>query len=332
MPTAVLLPNEVQSGLPTTAAAAENSATELDGDLLLDAPETGTKTPVLIVSSRLDWFDEFIAAAPRENFNVQAFSETWLAQRYLMEHREIEAVLLGLPLAGATDLATWIKIKYPSMAVVVVDYEIMPDELLMSYLNNGASAIFHYHTPVHEVVGNLRGIIKKQQNVGNDHILAVEAGLPAQNWVEMTMLSKDEYLGRVQRFSEQLLRHHLSPEEVNALCMALEEFGRNAMEWGNKFDAQKRVVLRYVILETEILMVFIDEGEGFDWLAKIDHDPTKNLKEHLKSRKDANKRPGGFGMFMMRKMMDEVFYNAKGNVCVMKKKFNRADFRETPTS
>jgi hypothetical protein len=47
----------------------------------------------------------------------------------------------------------------------------------------------------------------------------------------------------------------------------------------------------------------------------------------LKSRKDANKRPGGFGMFMMRKMMDDVFYNHKGNVCVMKKKLKSDDFR-----
>lgn len=65
--------------------------------------------------------------------------------------------------------------------------------------------------------------------------------------------------------------------------------------------------------ENEILFRFTDQGIPFDPLAKPDPDVTLNAKE---------REIGGLGIYMMKKMMDEVSYSYEHghNILTMKKK------------
>ncbi|MGN0381691.1 MAG: ATP-binding protein [Suilimivivens sp.] len=65
--------------------------------------------------------------------------------------------------------------------------------------------------------------------------------------------------------------------------------------------------------ENAILFRFTDQGIPFDPLAKPDPDVTLNAKE---------REIGGLGIYMMKKMMDEVSYSYEHghNILTMKKK------------
>lgn len=88
-----------------------------------------------------------------------------------------------------------------------------------------------------------------------------------------------------------------------ALCEALT----NAILYGNRADRSKMVDLtaRYGPAAVEIHVT--DEGSGFD------HDavPDPTLPENIQ-------RPDGRGVFLIRRLMDEVRFNAKGNSVCMK--------------
>lgn len=87
-----------------------------------------------------------------------------------------------------------------------------------------------------------------------------------------------------------------------ALCEALA----NAIQYGNRLDPDKRVDVT-VQVDDDALQVFVcDEGEGFD--PGIIPDPTDPGRVSLDN---------GRGLFLIRQLMDEVSFNARGNSICM---------------
>jgi len=88
-----------------------------------------------------------------------------------------------------------------------------------------------------------------------------------------------------------------------ALCEALA----NAIQYGNRLDPDKTVDVR-VQVDDDVLRVFVnDEGDGFD--PSIVPDPTDPERVALEA---------GRGLFLIRQLMDEVRFNARGNsICMI---------------
>ncbi|MCX7934686.1 MAG: ATP-binding protein, partial [Planctomycetota bacterium] len=114
-----------------------------------------------------------------------------------------------------------------------------------------------------------------------------------------------------------LFATRLPRETCEDLRVAIEEVGRNAIEWGNRFDPQKRLRISYCFFHDRVVLKFEDEGEGFQ--PQSLPDPSADLHGHLAARASAGKRPGGFGVLLVQSIMDEVVYSEKGNVVVMTK-------------
>ncbi|GIU81038.1 MAG: response regulator [Acidobacteria bacterium] len=100
--------------------------------------------------------------------------------------------------------------------------------------------------------------------------------------------------------------------EKSNLFVALDEAFVNAVKHGNKFDSQKLVRITADISTKEARFVVEDEGEGFDVNAVPDPTIEENL---LKS--------SGRGVLIIKKIMDEVSYNAKGNRLEMVKRLEK---------
>jgi anti-sigma regulatory factor (Ser/Thr protein kinase) len=132
-----------------------------------------------------------------------------------------------------------------------------------------------------------------------------------------------EYLARMQRFTDILFNTKLPKEICDDIRLTIEEVGRNAIEWGNKFDREKDFKISYCIFSESIVFKFEDEGEGF--IPQDLRNPTLDPKAHIKKRKEEGKRPGGFGVYLIQKLMDDVVYNDRGNVVVMTKYFNKGE-------
>jgi anti-sigma regulatory factor (Ser/Thr protein kinase) len=84
--------------------------------------------------------------------------------------------------------------------------------------------------------------------------------------------------------------------------VSLAEALSNAMIYGNGRDPSKRVQVEIVLEGAFLTARITDEGTGFDPGRVPDPTTPRNLQ-----------RDGGRGLFIMRKLMDEVHYNDRGN-------------------
>jgi len=82
------------------------------------------------------------------------------------------------------------------------------------------------------------------------------------------------------------------------ISVAIRESVTNAVRHGNKLDSDKRVIVRFEVVENDFTVSVEDEGEGFD-PKKI---PDPLAEENLL-------RASGRGIFFMKNFMDEVTYN-----------------------
>jgi len=68
--------------------------------------------------------------------------------------------------------------------------------------------------------------------------------------------------------------------------------------------------------ERAVLYLVRDPGKGFSF-QKLSHaavaNPLDSPFEHAEIRERLGMRPGGFGIFMTRELVDELIYNEAGN-------------------
>jgi serine/threonine-protein kinase RsbW len=93
--------------------------------------------------------------------------------------------------------------------------------------------------------------------------------------------------------------------------VSLVEALSNAMLYGNGEDPGKRVRIEVVVRYCSVTARVTDEGRGFDPTRIADPTTPANLL-----------KPGGRGLFLMRKLMDHVQYNDEGNSVTMVLRLN----------
>lgn len=108
----------------------------------------------------------------------------------------------------------------------------------------------------------------------------------------------EEVMNRCQNCQCQQRRLRLN------LRVSLVEALSNAIRYGNRECPNSSVRLELLVGPERITARVIDQGTGFD--PSCVPDPT-NPENRVKE--------GGRGLFLMRKLMDEVHYNERGN-CV----------------
>jgi anti-sigma regulatory factor (Ser/Thr protein kinase) len=73
-----------------------------------------------------------------------------------------------------------------------------------------------------------------------------------------------------------------------------------------------------------------DPGEGFS-LEELRHaainSPVDDLLRHVEVREAQSLRPGGFGLLLAKKLVDELIYNEKGNDVLLIKYIHQAASR-----
>jgi serine/threonine-protein kinase RsbW len=91
------------------------------------------------------------------------------------------------------------------------------------------------------------------------------------------------------------------------LRVALSEALSNAIVYGNGQDPAKSVHVRIEVAERDIVVHVRDQGDGFD--PTVVPDPTLP---------DRVQRADGRGLFLIRQLVDDVFFNDRGNsICMI---------------
>jgi serine/threonine-protein kinase RsbW len=145
--------------------------------------------------------------------------------------------------------------------------------------------------------------------------------VPAAGWVELTALSREAHLERIASFLDRLTGTDMNAEAREEVRIVVNETTSNAMEWGNNGDASRHVKVSYAVFDDEFVLKVEDEGEGFD--PSLVPDPSGSPATVMRERLEAGKRLGGFGLYVVRKLMDRVVYNERGNVVLLSRSLSR---------
>ena len=145
------------------------------------------------------------------------------------------------------------------------------------------------------------------------HGIEVVSGLPY--WMTLRVSCDLLTAERLVRFMTE--REDLLPEKDRDLLMtAFREMLVNAMEHGAGFDPGKVIDVTAARTERAIVYHFRDPGNGFD-RADLAHAAKTRQPEELiditLEREKAGRRPGGFGMLLVKQIADELVYNERGN-------------------
>jgi len=139
------------------------------------------------------------------------------------------------------------------------------------------------------------------------------------NWLELRLRCKLEAADRILQFLREM-RTGIPPAEEENIATAFREILFNAIEHGGGSDPQKTVAITYVRAAKAILYRVRDPGKGFSF-EKLPHaavsNPVDSPLEHTKVREHLGLRPGGFGIFLTREMVDELIYNEAGNEALL---------------
>jgi anti-sigma regulatory factor (Ser/Thr protein kinase) len=133
-------------------------------------------------------------------------------------------------------------------------------------------------------------------------------------WLRIVARCEAATADRVVQFLNEL--SDLGDNERESMGFALKEILINAMEYGGLFNRDRFVEVSYVRGKRMILYRIRDPGDGFS-LDELTHAAISNPPEepvrHLDVRDAKGLRPGGFGVMLTRKLVDELIYSEQGN-------------------
>lgn len=196
------------------------------------------------------------------------------------------------------------------------------DESVIRCLEMGATEYLTKPISVEKLTQTVRRDLDRQNRFeGQGEEVTVVSG--TRGWVELTAPSDFEYVERFQAFTSMLGSIPLADEAREDIRVAVDELGQNAVEWGNRHDRNKSIRLSYCVFEDRIVFKIEDEGEGFQ-PAKLS-DPSMDPLAHIMSRMQSGKRVGGYGVFIAKKLMDDIIFNESGNTVIMTKLFKHEE-------
>jgi CheY-like chemotaxis protein/anti-sigma regulatory factor (Ser/Thr protein kinase) len=151
--------------------------------------------------------------------------------------------------------------------------------------------------------------------------LPIEVVSARPEWVELVVPCSLEAAERIESFMGHLKGG--LPEDVrSSVGQAFHELLLNAVEWGGKLDAQRKVRISYLRAKRMVLYRIADPGPGFK-LADLDHAAISHLPDdptgHDEIRQRKGLRPGGFGLVLAQANVDELLYNEAQNEVVFVK-------------
>ncbi len=133
-------------------------------------------------------------------------------------------------------------------------------------------------------------------------------------WIRLVARCDMKTADRLVQFLHEIA--DLPEVESNAVGTAFREILMNAMEYGGKFQPDQFVEIAYVRAKHMVMCRVKDPGEGFS-LDEIEHaaiaNPDDDPIRHVASRDAKGLRPGGYGVMLAQKLVDELIYSEKGN-------------------
>ncbi len=152
--------------------------------------------------------------------------------------------------------------------------------------------------------------------------IQVLSALP--DWVELLVPCEMASAERIQAFMARM-DAGLPEEARENIGAVFHEMLMNAIEWGGKLDPNAKVRIAYLRARRMVLYRIADPGPGFK-IEELAHAAVsyqaEDMCESATVRQQKGLRPGGFGILMAQRMVDELLYNEARNEVVFVKYLN----------
>ena len=128
---------------------------------------------------------------------------------------------------------------------------------------------------------------------------------------EITINSSVENLVFVEREIEAIFdEFNISFDLFGNVLIAVTEAVNNAIQYGNRNDVTKQVLIRFQAKNQRLSVVIADEGQGFDYESLPDPTAPENLE-----------KMEGRGIFLMKSLSDGLSFYNNGSEVEMTFKF-----------
>ena len=135
-------------------------------------------------------------------------------------------------------------------------------------------------------------------------------------WISLTARCDGVTADRLVQFLRGVREPDLPEAAREDIIYAFREILLNAMEHGCKFDPGQYVEISFLRTRRAVVCRVKDPGQGFS-LDELRHaainSPAGDFFSHTTVREEQGLRPGGFGVMMAKRLVDELIYNETGN-------------------
>ena len=208
-------------------------------------------------------------------------------------------------------LCTLLRESRPGVKVIALAPAGAPDDVIAA-VRAHVFACFTQPFALRDVVDMVRAALTA--GARNDGIEVVSG---TAHWLTLRVSCRLLTADRLVRFMTELQAGLVDDDqERDLLLTAFREMLLNAMEHGGGFDPNQVIEVTAAKTARAIVYHFRDPGPGFD-PAALAHATASSAPDAVMAaaihRAETGLRPGGFGMLIVRQVVDEVAYNERGN-------------------
>jgi anti-sigma regulatory factor (Ser/Thr protein kinase)/CheY-like chemotaxis protein len=204
----------------------------------------------------------------------------------------------------------------PGVKAIVLAPSATPEEVVASL----RAHVFSCFTAPFDVAEIAEMVCRAVQNPNwKDGIQVLSA---RADWLSLRVDCRRLSAERLVQFLSELAND--VPEVTrDELLGAFREIALNAMEHGAGFAPDKTIEVSAVRTKRAIVYYVKDPGAGFS-LENLPHAAVSNPDDdplaHTEKRAELGLRPGGFGLLIARKVVDEFLHSEKGNEVLLIKR------------
>lgn len=239
-----------------------------------------------------------------------------LAALAAAEARAYDLILTSERSSGADDvnLLRRIRLVRPHTRLIILAHESTPQDVIASMR---AHAFSYFAKPIDIDILTEMIRLAAEGPTWDDGIEIISA---TPEWIRLLARCDLKTADRVVHFLGEVAE--LPEDERISVGMASREMLINAVEHGARMDPTKYMELAYVRGKNMVMCRVKDPGEGFT-LDEIPHSAIGNPSDdpllHLELRQEQGMRPGGYGVLLAQKLVDELIYSQKGNEVLLVK-------------
>lgn len=230
-----------------------------------------------------------------------------------------DLVITGQSTNTQEDVALLLKIRdvRPEARMIILTDERTPGDVIEA-IRAGAFSYFCPPYTQHALAEMVRLAMTEP-----GYTEGIEVVSATQTWVRLIVRADLPTAERLVQFLRSGSTLPLAEKED--VISAFHEILLNAMEHGAHFDPGQYVEVAFFRGHHVVVCRVKDPGQGFtlDELHHVARDTSvDDLLHCLAVREQQGLRPGGFGVMLTKKLLDEVVYNEKGNDVLLVKYLN----------